>query len=240
MAIPKILHYCWFGNGEMPRTETKCVKHWNRFFSDYKVILWNEENFDIHLNEYVEEAYSSKKYAYVADVARLKALYEYGGIYLDADCKVLKSFNELLNCHAFTGFGGDNKELAACTLAFEPHDPFIKECLDSYNNDHFVEADGTLKMWSINQRMTQILMKYGFEQNGKKQVINDIIIYPMSYFCPLSMLPDTVKDCKGKDTHCMVLWTNPELKRERNLLIRFAHKTGLNKIKRKIVEVLKR
>lgn len=153
-----------------------------------------------------------KKYAYVADVARLKALYEYGGVYLDVDCKVLKSFDSLLNCHAFTGFGGDNEELAACTLAFEPRDPFIKECLNSYEKDCFINEDGTLKLWSINLRMTKIFKNYGFKQNGKKQIVKNIIIYPMSYFCPLSMLPDTVKDCKGKDTYSMVLWTNPELK----------------------------
>lgn len=82
--------------------------------------------------------------------------------------------------------------------------------------------------------MTKILKNYGFKQNGKKQIVKNIIIYPMSYFCPLSMLPDTVKDCKGKDTYSMVLWTNPELKRERNFFTRFAHKTKLNKLKRLI------
>lgn len=117
-----------------------------------------------------------------------------------------------MDCHAFTGFCGDNKELAACTLAFEPYDSFIKECLDSYENDCFINEDGTLKLWSINQRMTKLLEDYGFKQNGEKQVVNDIIIYPMSYFCPLSMLPDTVKDCRGKNTYSIVLWTNPELK----------------------------
>lgn len=234
MAIPKILHYCWFGKGKMSKTELKCVNKWKKIFSDYEVICWNEDNFDINYNRYVKEAYSKKKYAYVADVARLKALYEYGGVYLDVDCKVLKSFDSLLNCHAFTGFGGDNEELAACTLAFEPRDPFIKECLNSYEKDCFINEDGTLKLWSINLRMTKILKNYGFKQNGKKQIVKNIIIYPMSYFCPLSMLPDTVKDCKGKDTYSMVLWTNPELKRERNFFTRFAHKTKLNKLKRLI------
>lgn len=231
MAIPKILHYCWFGRGIMSKTEEKCVNRWKKFFSDYEVICWNEDNFDIYYNQYVKEAYHEKKYAYVADVARLKALYEYGGIYLDVDCKVLKSFDPLLKCHAFTGFGGDNKELAACTLAFEPHDPFIKECLDSYEKERFINEDGSLKLWSVNQRMTKLLENYGFKQNGEKQIVKNIIIYPMSFFCPLSMLPDTVKDCRGKDTYSMALWTNPELKRERNIIIRIAHKMKLNKFK---------
>lgn len=240
MSIPKILHYCWFGKGEMPKTEKMCVKGWNKFFKDYKIICWNESNFDINYNRYTREAYDAGKYAYVADVCRLKALYEYGGIYLDADCKVKKPFDNLLNCHAFTGFGADNSELAACTLGFEKGDPFIKECLDSYENAVFIKEDGTPDTYSINRRMTAILEKYGFIQNGQKQVINNIIIYPMTYFCPLSMLPDTVKDCKSKNTYSMVLWSSKELKRQRSFIVRFAHKTGLNILKRKLLEGLKK
>ncbi|MBQ7172520.1 MAG: glycosyl transferase [Clostridia bacterium] len=235
MAIPKILHYCWFGGGEMPKTEASCVKGWSRFFGDYKIMLWNESNFDIHCNKYVEEAYAAKRFSYVADVARLSALYRFGGVYLDADCKVLKSFDPLLDCHAFTGFGADNRELAACTLAFEAGDPFIKECLDSYETDSFLLPDGTPNTRSINLRMTAILEQYGFVQNGEKQTVRDIVIYPMTYFCPLSMLPDTVPDCKSKNTYSMALWTSKELRRERSFLIRFAHKTGLNKLVRKVL-----
>lgn len=234
MSIPKILHYCWFGNGPMPKTETKCVARWQKYFNEYQIIKWDESNFDIHCNRYVEEAYQAKKYAYVADYARLKALYEYGGVYLDADCKVLKRFDSLLNCHAFTGFGADNEELAACTLAFEKGDPFIKECLDSYENDSFINSDGTYKTWSINKRMTALLRNHGFKENGQNQVVENIIIYPMTYFCPLSMLPDTVKDCKSKNTYSMALWTDAELRRERSLVVRFAHKTGLNKVLRRL------
>lgn len=235
MAIPKILHYCWFGKGEMPKTEAKCVKGWQKYFSGYQVIHWSEDNFDIHYNRYVEEAYNAGRYAYVADVCRLKALYEIGGVYLDADCKVVKSFDDLLDCYAFTGFGADNRELASCTMGFEKGDPFIKECLDSYDDDRFILDDGSYNTWSINRRMTAILEKHGFVQNGKKQVIDDIIVYPMTYFCPLSMLPDEVPDCKSKDTYSMALWTSAELKRERSFTIRFAHKTGLNKLKRKVL-----
>ena len=221
----------------MPKTEQKCVKRFNKFFSDYKIMRWDESNFDIDFNPYVRQAYDAGKYAYVSDVCRLYALYEYGGVYLDADCKVLKPFDNLLSCHAFTGFGGDNKELASCTMGFCKGNGFIKECLDSYSDDSFILPDGSLNTLSINRRMTAILEKHGFVQNGEKQIVDD---YPMTYFCPLSMLPDEVKDCKSKDTYSMALWTAPWLKRERSLAVRFAHKTGLNILKRKIMKGLKR
>lgn len=224
----------------MPKAEKRCVERFSRFFPDYKIMRWDENNFNTNYNKYVRQAYDAGKYAYVSDVCRLYALYNYGGIYLDADCKVLKPFDDLLSCHAFTGFGGDNKEIASCTLGFEKDDPFIKECLDSYEDDSFILENGSLNTWSVNRRMTAILEKHGFVQNGKKQIIDDIIIFPMTYFCPLSMIPDEVKDCKSKNTHSMALWTAPWLKRERSLLVRFAHKTGLNILKRKIMKGIKK
>lgn len=45
----------------------------------------------------------TKKYAFVSDYVRLKALYEYGGIYLDTDIKILKSFNPLLKMKDSSG-----------------------------------------------------------------------------------------------------------------------------------------
>lgn len=235
MSIPKILHYCWFGYSEMPKTEKKCVERWKKYFSNFEIIKWDENNFDIHCNKYVEQAYQAKRFAFVADYVRLLALYQYGGVYLDADCYVKKNFEPLLFSAGFTGFGGDNKEIAACTLGFEKAHPFIKECLESYQNDLFLDDDKE-NLESINIRMTKLLMKHGFKPNGKMQEIEGIIIYPMTYFCPLSMLPDTVPDCKSRDTFSMPLWTNPELKRERSLIVRMAHKTKLNELKRKLLK----
>ena len=241
MAIPKILHYCWFGGGEKPGISKKCIKSWHKRLGDFTFIEWNENNFDINCNNYVKQAYEKKKYAYVSDYARLLALYNKGGLYLDIDCLVKKDFTPLIeNNSAFTGFGGDDAEIAACTLAFEKNNSFIKECLDSYENDSFINEDGTFNLLTVNERMTRILEKYGFQRNGKEQTVCGVKIYPMTYFCPLSMLPDTVKDCKSEKTYSMTLWTNSILKRERSFLVRFAHKFGLNKLKRKIISVLKR
>lgn len=202
---------------------------------DFELKRWDESNFDVQCNPYVSQAYHAKKYMYVSDYARLKALYEIGGLYLDVDCLVKKNFSPLLEInHAFTGYGGDNREIAACTLAFERNDPFIKECLLSYENNIFQNEDGTYNQKSINIRMTELLEKYGFIPNGKEQLIKNIRIYPMTYFCPLSMLPDQVKDCKTRDTYSMTIWASKELKRERSFPVRFAHKTGLNKLKQKL------
>lgn len=240
MSIPKILHYCWFGGGKFPKREQKCIRSWVKHLSSFEWKLWNEENFDIKCNDYVKEAYDAKKYMYVSDYCRLLALYNEGGLYLDTDCLVKKDFISLMQQKAFTGYGGDNKEIAAHTLAFEPHNEFIKECIDSYENTHFRNPDGTYNMYTINMRMTDLLKKHGFLPNGKKQTVCGITIYPMTYFCPLSMVPDEVKDCKSKDTYCIHIWSSKELRREKSFIVRFAHKTKLNILKRKIMEGLKK
>lgn len=77
--IPKIIHYCWFGRNPLPDSAKKCIESWRKFFPVYEIKEWNEDNFDVHLIPYVEEAYNAKKYAFVSDYARFWILYFYGG-----------------------------------------------------------------------------------------------------------------------------------------------------------------
>ena len=83
--IPKVIHYCWFGRNPKPRLAEKCLASWRKYCPDYKIIEWNEDNFDIGSNLYVKQAYESKKWAFVTDVVRLQVLYTHGGIYMDTD-----------------------------------------------------------------------------------------------------------------------------------------------------------
>lgn len=46
---------------------------------------------------WVRQAYERKKYAFAADYIRLYALVTEGGIYLDSDVEVLKTFDDLLH-----------------------------------------------------------------------------------------------------------------------------------------------
>ena len=85
MSIPKIIHYCWFGGGTISPENRKCMESWKKYCPDYKIIEWNEQNFEISQNRYAQQAYAAKRYALVSDYVRLAVLYEYGGIYLDTD-----------------------------------------------------------------------------------------------------------------------------------------------------------
>ena len=102
--IPKTIHYCWFGQSEMPELAQKCIASWHKYMPEYEYKLWNEDNFDVYSVPYTKEAYDCKKYAFVSDYVRLYALDKEGGIYLDVDFEVFKSFEDLLHWGAFAGF----------------------------------------------------------------------------------------------------------------------------------------
>ena len=91
----KIIHYCWFGGNKKPKKTIKCINSWKKYFPGWKIIEWNEENFDVKCNIYVKQAYACKKWAFVADYCRFWALERYGGIYFDTDVEVVCSFDDL-------------------------------------------------------------------------------------------------------------------------------------------------
>lgn len=95
--IPKVIHYCWFGNGEKSTIIKDCIRSWKEKCPDYEIIEWNESNFDINICKYTKLAYDNKLYAFVSDFARLWIIFNYGGHYLDTDVELRTSldvFNE--------------------------------------------------------------------------------------------------------------------------------------------------
>ena len=94
--IPKIIHYCWFGHNPLPNSAIKCINSWKKFFPDYEIREWNEDNFDVESIPYTAEAYRIKKYAFVSDYARFWVLYHHGGLYFDTDVEVIKPMDDII------------------------------------------------------------------------------------------------------------------------------------------------
>lgn len=102
--IPKIIHYCWFGRKEKPQQVVRFIEGWKQKLPNYTIKEWNEDNFDVNSCDFTREAYIHKKYAFVSDVARLYALFVEGGIYMDTDVEVIKSFDDLLHESFLIGY----------------------------------------------------------------------------------------------------------------------------------------
>ena len=69
---------------------------------DYKIMRWDESNFDLEKFPLAKYACEVKKYALASDVCRYNVLTQFGGIYLDTDVEVFKRFDDLLDCNFFT------------------------------------------------------------------------------------------------------------------------------------------
>ncbi|MGV3545956.1 MAG: glycosyltransferase family 32 protein [Pedobacter sp.] len=164
--IPKIIHYCWFGKGTMPELALKCLESWKKHLPDYQIMEWNEENFDVNMYRFSSEAYKERKFAFVADVCRLYALKNMGGIYLDTDVEFLLPLDEeMLNEAAFTGFE-DNLLLSSAIMGSEKDGKWISDLLQHYHNRSFYLADGG---FDVNPN-TEIITE--FMRSGKNVQIN--------------------------------------------------------------------
>lgn len=184
MSIPKKIHYCWFGHGQMPELAIKCINSWKRHLPDYELILWNEDNFDIYCNQYVKEAYEAGKYAFVTDYVRLYALYNYGGIYMDTDVEVLKPLDKFLKHRAFTGC--ENEEMCVTgTMGAEKGHKWIEYLLNFYNDKKFILQDGSFYKIPNTQIITEITIeKFDWKPKNEHQILhNDLNIYPFEVFC---------------------------------------------------------
>lgn len=164
--IPKIIHYCWFGKKNKPHNVRKCINSWKKIMPDYKFMEWNETNFNVHLNQYTSQAYKDKKYAFVSDVARLNALYRYGGIYLDTDVVAFKRFDSILNNSCVMGFEEKNY-IATSFIACEPHHSFVKQFLDYYSAAKYGDFKTNVVV------ITEQLEKYGLNRDNKPQILKN-------------------------------------------------------------------
>lgn len=196
--IPKIIHYCWFGKGNMPEEAKKMIATWVKYCPDYKIIRWDESNFDINSNDYVKEAYESKKFAFVTDYVRLYALYHFGGIYMDTDVEVCKSFNDLLNNAAFSSYESTNF-IPTGTMAASKKNKWIKLLLDDYENIHFLK-NGIMDLTTNTKRITETTLKnYNIQLDGEIINTTDFTIYPFDYLCAKDW--NTGKIYKTKNTY---------------------------------------
>ncbi len=197
--IPKIIHYCWFGRKPLPKSALKCISSWKKYFPDYEIKEWNEDNFDINITQYTCDAYNSRKYAFVSDYARIWILYNYGGIYFDTDVEVIAPIDDIIANGAFMGFeinAGENRPKAVATglgIGASKNNIIYAEILDIYKSLDFRIHNDNINPYAIVRITTDILTAHGLNDTIGIQSIEGISIYPADYFNPLDSLTGKLK-----------------------------------------------
>ena len=192
--IPKIIHYCWFGHNPLPKSALKSIESWKKFFPDYEIKEWNEENFDVNSILYTRHAYEAGKYAFVSDYARFWILYNYGGLYFDTDVEVIKAMDDIVGRGPFMGI-----ELPArdgivpivnpgLGMGATPGLDMYKILLEKYDSLSFRLKDGSINPKAIVAHTTEILLELGLQVSDSLQCVSGIWIYPHDFFNPLDSL----------------------------------------------------
>lgn len=181
-TIPKVIHYAWFGPGKYNDLIKFCMETWKQKLPDYEIKFWTEKNFPINQYPFAKEAFERGKWVFISDIVRLHALYTEGGVYLDTDVEVLKSFDELLNNDAFMSYESHHLFNIGTFGAKKGH-PFVKALLDWYKFVHCDEDYTEIASTRIMNKITRMLCDV--KLHGQEVDLPfGVHIYPKDYLCP--------------------------------------------------------
>ena len=189
----------------MPESFVRMMDTWRRHLPDYEFRLWDAEALNKANLLFANEAFDQEKWAFAADAIRVYAVYTEGGIWLDGDIVVYKSFDPFLNHRMFIGkehviefqHNGTNHNMSTLTshcFGAEKGHPFMKDCVDYYKDRHFVQSQNKnlpsgarYDMRLMPSIQSLLAVKYGYKGRitnlDEIEVLDeDIHVYPPHYF----------------------------------------------------------
>ena len=214
--IPRTIHYCWFGKAPKSDLNKRCLDSWRRVMPDYEIKEWNETNTPLD-NAYCQRAYAKELWSKLSNLVRLQALYTEGGIYLDTDVEVIKSFAPLLHRKCFLGFQLEEEQVDWITngvLGAQPGHQFLKRCIE-LTQALFAE---TGKFYRSPTITTMVLKEMGLKEYGLQE-IKEVTVYPLEYFYPYAWTSTFSPDCIKENTYCIHYWEGTWLKKEHSKVL---------------------
>jgi hypothetical protein len=223
--IPKILHYIWVGPAPMPEEDKRRVETWRAFFPGWEIRAWNNDDLDF-TSSYLRQAYEARAWNRVSDYVRMDALVRFGGVYLDTDVDVLRSFEPLLNADAFLGFqlGDEAPEYlvnGAVFGAVPGH--WLPAAIRREFNENMDGRDD-VGPDSGPGILTRMLRARGLKSYSDEPIeVDGVVIYPRRYFYPYFMGEDLSDAAVTPDTFAIHRWAftwNPKPSLKRRMLRR--------------------
>lgn len=229
--IPKKINYIWLGGKPKSNFANICLETWREKLQGYEIIEWNENNLELDRlckeNRFLSECRKRKLWAFMADYLRLYVLYNFGGIYMDVDVQVLKSFDDLLENKMFIGYEYFSRDYDDCVtegtgiMACEPGNPIIKECLDYYKEE----------IWNSDAYYIPTILTIVF----KRHAVTDYKIYPVDFFAPYDYRKDFSPTCVTSNTHT-IHWFQASWHENKNIGLFLQTKHIKNPIVKKVMQ----
>lgn len=219
--VPKIIHYCWFGNGELSVQAQKTLASWERYAPDFEVLRCDESNFDIDSCGWTRKAFEMKKYAFVADYARFRMLYDFGGVYMDLGSELIKDITSLVEmCSPFSAIEELSKTATTGLIAATPpRNPVVASVLARYETMDFSDDAEFLSSHTVNEIFTGELEKYGFVREDKLQKAGGWTLLPSCCFNPVYGFGGYhVKKNTFSVHHYSGSWVEPEFRIKRKIV----------------------
>ncbi len=190
--IPKIIHYCWLSSDPLPAKLQACIDSWSVHCPDYEVRLWNFDRLGDDCPVWVREAFDNKKYAFASDFVRCYAVYKFGGIYLDSDVELRKSFDSLLDLPYMLGRESDSDTVEAAVVGAPAGHPFFAALLEHYRDRHFVRPDGSFDITPLPKVINSVCRgRFEFVDVDSPDQVTDtpgrLCVLPSDWFSPISL-----------------------------------------------------
>lgn len=187
--IPKKIHYCWLSEDPIPAKLQVCINSWKHYLPDYEIVKWDLKKFPLENSIWVKQAFEKKKYAFATDYIRLYALVTEGGVYLDSDVEVLKSFDDLLHLPYFICKENSPQGIEAAVIGAEQGCAWLKKCLSYYKDRFFINDNGKMEMQVLPAVLLSILKK-NYTLQSISQISefdfsqHKVCYFPYDYFSP--------------------------------------------------------
>lgn len=205
--IPKIIHYCWLSNNKI---DDIFLNKWKILLTDYKFIHWDINSIENVTSKWLTDTTNHKYFAFASDYIRCYALYNYGGIYLDLDVELIKSFDDLLDQSFFIGYEHSG-DIEAAVIGSEPGNEVFKSVLSFYDGTLFFNSK---KNTFYTKPLPLILQKY---------LKSNLKIYSYDYFSPKNKINNTINITNN--TYCVhhfnANWVKNNLFNKLKLFIHF-------------------
>lgn len=207
--IPRVIHYIWLGDKEMPATDKAFVEGWKRLLPDWEFRFWTLDSIKGIDNPFLRETLAARKWVFACDWLRLYALATEGGFYLDTDVELKSSLEPFRGHELCMGLNLSGYPQTALIGAVA-HQPIIEELLGEYSGRKIIRGKGVYDETASNTIYQRLFLRHGVNlfkvsQTRPAEVLRGVCFYPSAVLCRPGEDPTT----NVATHHAEGMWLDP-------------------------------